>query len=239
MTTASTPHPTGTAPPHPPPLYHPPCTAPQVLAEFPMELLSAVVAGRWAAAAHPFTPWLAAYRVRLALAATRWAGGCCILLAACCLLHTARCLLLAARCSLRAACWRWGARVGALSPVCLCVPSARPPSAGVASLPPAVPPPTTLPPSPRTASVPQHLRGVPLPRRRRGPGRRARRLCRRGCNRRRHLLLLHPHVHRPGLVFQQVGRWRRAKGRVWYKGLGWRDASVCIGPHAVMPLPTK
>ena len=42
-----------------------------VLAEFPMELLSALVAGRWAAASHPFDPWLTGYRTRLVLAALR------------------------------------------------------------------------------------------------------------------------------------------------------------------------
>lgn len=49
--------------------------SPQVLAEFPMELVSAVVAGRWAASAHPFRPWLAGYCARLGLAAARCAQG--------------------------------------------------------------------------------------------------------------------------------------------------------------------
>jgi PAT family acetyl-CoA transporter-like MFS transporter 1 len=40
-----------------------------VLLEFPIELASALVAGRWAAAAHPLRPWLAGYRLRLAVAA--------------------------------------------------------------------------------------------------------------------------------------------------------------------------
>jgi hypothetical protein len=39
-----------------------------VLIEFPIELASALVAGRWAAATHPLRPWLAGYRLRLALA---------------------------------------------------------------------------------------------------------------------------------------------------------------------------
>lgn len=42
-----------------------------VLIEFPMETVSAVLAGRWAAAARPFDPWLAGYRLRLVLAALR------------------------------------------------------------------------------------------------------------------------------------------------------------------------
>ena len=37
-----------------------------------MELVSAGVAGRWAASAHPFTPWLSGYQARLGLAALRW-----------------------------------------------------------------------------------------------------------------------------------------------------------------------
>lgn len=40
----------------------------QVLVEFPIELVSALIAGRWAASAHPFRPWLTGYRVRLTLA---------------------------------------------------------------------------------------------------------------------------------------------------------------------------
>ena len=41
----------------------------QVLLEFPCELVSAVVAGRWAASASPCRPWMAGYRVRLVMAA--------------------------------------------------------------------------------------------------------------------------------------------------------------------------
>ena len=40
-----------------------------VILQFPCELLSALVAGRWAAAASPFAPWRGAYGVRLAAAA--------------------------------------------------------------------------------------------------------------------------------------------------------------------------
>ncbi|KAK9804906.1 hypothetical protein WJX72_011247 [[Myrmecia] bisecta] len=40
-----------------------------VLLEFPCELVSAVMAGRWAAAADPFVPWIVGYRVRLVMAA--------------------------------------------------------------------------------------------------------------------------------------------------------------------------
>lgn len=40
-----------------------------VILQFPCELLSAVVAGRWAAAASPFAPWRSAYLLRLAAAA--------------------------------------------------------------------------------------------------------------------------------------------------------------------------
>lgn len=40
-----------------------------VLIEFPIELLSALVAGRWAASSHPLRPWLAGYKIRLAMAA--------------------------------------------------------------------------------------------------------------------------------------------------------------------------
>ena len=43
-----------------------------MLITFPTELVSAVVAGRWATSPHPFTPWLIGYRMRLALAALRW-----------------------------------------------------------------------------------------------------------------------------------------------------------------------
>ena len=43
--------------------------AAQVLIEFPCELLSAVMAGRWAAGATPFTPWMRGYWLRLAMAA--------------------------------------------------------------------------------------------------------------------------------------------------------------------------
>lgn len=40
-----------------------------VLIEFPIELLSALVAGNWAAASHPLHPWLVGYRIRLLAAA--------------------------------------------------------------------------------------------------------------------------------------------------------------------------
>ena len=40
-----------------------------MLIEFPCELLSAVMAGRWAAGATPFTPWMRGYWLRLAMAA--------------------------------------------------------------------------------------------------------------------------------------------------------------------------
>lgn len=40
-----------------------------VLIEFPIELLSALVAGRWAASSHPLRPWLAGYKIRLSMAA--------------------------------------------------------------------------------------------------------------------------------------------------------------------------
>ena len=40
-----------------------------VLVEFPIELLSAVIAGRWAASSHPLRPYFTAYKLRLALAA--------------------------------------------------------------------------------------------------------------------------------------------------------------------------
>jgi len=40
-----------------------------VLVEFPMELVSAFIAGRWAAASSPWKPWMLGYRVRLGLAA--------------------------------------------------------------------------------------------------------------------------------------------------------------------------
>ena len=36
-----------------------------VLIEFPIELLSALVAGRWAASSHPLRPWLVGYKIRL------------------------------------------------------------------------------------------------------------------------------------------------------------------------------
>lgn len=41
----------------------------QVLLEFPCELFSAVLAGRWAAGDAPFTPWMRGYWLRLAMAA--------------------------------------------------------------------------------------------------------------------------------------------------------------------------
>ncbi len=44
------------------------CAMEQVLMEFPCELVSAVVAGRWAAASSPCRPWMAGYRARLAMA---------------------------------------------------------------------------------------------------------------------------------------------------------------------------
>lgn len=40
-----------------------------ILIEFPMELASALIAGRWASASRPFAPWIAGYRARLAVAA--------------------------------------------------------------------------------------------------------------------------------------------------------------------------
>lgn len=40
-----------------------------VLIEFPIELLSALIAGRWAASSHPLRPWLAGYKIRLTMAA--------------------------------------------------------------------------------------------------------------------------------------------------------------------------
>jgi PAT family acetyl-CoA transporter-like MFS transporter 1 len=39
-----------------------------VLIEFPIELVSAVVAGRWAASSHPLRPWLAGFKIRLTMA---------------------------------------------------------------------------------------------------------------------------------------------------------------------------
>jgi MFS transporter, PAT family, solute carrier family 33 (acetyl-CoA transportor), member 1 len=41
----------------------------QVLLEFPCELFSAVLAGRWAAGATPFGPWMRGYWLRLLTAA--------------------------------------------------------------------------------------------------------------------------------------------------------------------------
>ena len=41
----------------------------QVLIEFPCELVSAVVAGRWAASSSPLKPWLFGYQARLVMAA--------------------------------------------------------------------------------------------------------------------------------------------------------------------------
>jgi hypothetical protein len=46
-----------------------PARAPQVLLEFPCELFSAVLAGRWAAGAAPLTPWMRGYWLRLLTAA--------------------------------------------------------------------------------------------------------------------------------------------------------------------------
>jgi hypothetical protein len=40
-----------------------------VLIEFPVELFSAVIAGRWAASAHPLRPYFSGYRLRLVVAA--------------------------------------------------------------------------------------------------------------------------------------------------------------------------
>ena len=40
----------------------------QVLLEFPCELVSAVVAGRWAASRSPFAPWMAGYQLRAVMA---------------------------------------------------------------------------------------------------------------------------------------------------------------------------
>jgi MFS transporter, PAT family, solute carrier family 33 (acetyl-CoA transportor), member 1 len=40
-----------------------------VLLEFPCELFSAVLAGRWAAGATPFGPWMRGYWLRLLTAA--------------------------------------------------------------------------------------------------------------------------------------------------------------------------
>ncbi|GMH38602.1 hypothetical protein BSKO_06486 [Bryopsis sp. KO-2023] len=40
-----------------------------VLLEFPMELVSALLAGRWAATSTPFTPWIFGYHIRLVMAA--------------------------------------------------------------------------------------------------------------------------------------------------------------------------
>ena len=39
-----------------------------VLLEFPCELVSAVLAGRWAASSSPFKPWLVGYRLRVLMA---------------------------------------------------------------------------------------------------------------------------------------------------------------------------
>ena len=41
---------------------------PQVLIEFPCELVSAVVAGRWAASSSPFKPFLFGYQARVIMA---------------------------------------------------------------------------------------------------------------------------------------------------------------------------
>lgn len=41
----------------------------QVLLEFPIEVLSALVAGRWAASASAARPFLAGYKLRLGMAA--------------------------------------------------------------------------------------------------------------------------------------------------------------------------
>ena len=39
-----------------------------VLIQFPIELISALVAGRWAATSHPLRPWLAGFKIRLVMA---------------------------------------------------------------------------------------------------------------------------------------------------------------------------
>lgn len=39
-----------------------------VLIQFPVELVSALVAGRWAASSHPLRPWLAGFKIRLVMA---------------------------------------------------------------------------------------------------------------------------------------------------------------------------
>ena len=39
-----------------------------MLLEFPCELVSAVVAGRWAASRSPFAPWMAGYQLRAVMA---------------------------------------------------------------------------------------------------------------------------------------------------------------------------
>ncbi len=39
-----------------------------VLIQFPIELVSALVAGRWAASSHPLRPWLAGFKIRLVMA---------------------------------------------------------------------------------------------------------------------------------------------------------------------------
>lgn len=44
------------------------CTELQVLIEFPCELVSAVVAGRWAASSSPFKPFLFGYQARVIMA---------------------------------------------------------------------------------------------------------------------------------------------------------------------------
>ena len=46
-----------------------PCAVLQVLIEFPCELVSAVVAGRWAASSSPFKPFLFGYQARVIMAA--------------------------------------------------------------------------------------------------------------------------------------------------------------------------
>jgi len=39
-----------------------------VLIEFPIELISALIAGKWAASSHPLRPWLAGFKIRLLMA---------------------------------------------------------------------------------------------------------------------------------------------------------------------------
>lgn len=55
-----------------------------VLLEFPCELASAVLAGRWAASPNPFGPWMLGYKIRLVMAfAVTTLVGLCFLLQPC------------------------------------------------------------------------------------------------------------------------------------------------------------